>query len=79
MSQVADGACLLVCCLALSCTVCCLAPLLPPQNTQDEVSSKDQFVKLGDVFRHGQVVVARILATNIEGGQGSGQEGPTRR
>lgn len=46
---------------------------------QDEVSSKDQYVKLGDVFRHGQVVVARILATNIEGGKDSAQEGPTRR
>lgn len=43
------------------------------------MSSKDSYVKLGDVFKHGQVVTARILATDIGDRQDSAHEGPKRK
>lgn len=46
---------------------------------QDQVSSSDGYIKLGDVFRHGQVVTARIFATDIGERQEVADGGPKRK
>lgn len=46
---------------------------------QEFVSSTNKHLPLGEVFKHGQVVVARILATDIGDKQESAVEAARRK
>jgi hypothetical protein len=77
--RLSQTTCVFVLRVAVRAHDCCALNVVGYVCLQDQVSSTNSYPILGDVFKHGQVVTARIFSTDIGDRAEQAQEGAKRK